>query len=80
MGRQPKMGYFIDNEEFEREIETFRELGHPESCRLGQILTDLHLGIIRSLAFKDYPQDLKQKMVEYSIYHILRTRFSTWDR
>lgn len=51
---------YIDNTEFEKEIQTFRELGRPPTCRLGQILTDLHLGVLRSMTFKDYPADVKQ--------------------
>ena len=51
---------YIDNTEFEKEIQTFRELGRPPTCRLGQMLTDLHLGVLRSMTFKDYPAEVKQ--------------------
>ena len=71
---------YIDNVEFEREIEAFRELGHPASCRLGQLITEMHLGVLRSVTFRDYPKDVKQEMMEYSIHQILKTRFRTWDR
>lgn len=71
---------YIDNVEFEREIQTYRELGRPESCKLGQILTNLHLAILSSITFKDYPEEVKQSMLEYSLYRILRTRFATWNR
>lgn len=71
---------YIDNTEFEREIMVYRELGHPESNRLGQLLTDLHLGVLRSMTFSGYPQEAKDEMMRHSMYRILRTKFQSWDR
>ena len=75
---------YIDNEEFMAELIKWRD-SHEDpderqpSERLGQILLDLHDGILRHSNFRNYRPELKEEMRSYSIYRILKRGLKTFD-
>lgn len=68
---------YIDNQEFMRELEGWRDSApavedRMPSERLGQLLMTLHDHILTHKNFNRYNQDLKDEMKSYSLFRILK--------
>lgn len=78
------MSVYIDKQEFAQEMENWRTSAeNPDdripSERLGELLLQLHRNILGHKNFVRYSRDLKDEMVSYSLWRILKSGLKCYD-
>lgn len=78
MKKQKVKQNYINAEEFKSEVMKSKENGQCTE-RLGQLLIELHQHCLRMERYNKKPQDVKDEIMSFSIYRILKRGFETYD-